>query len=446
MRAFLIRGMDYSRDAVYFRKHGAVEHLRLFSVVEQADKARGWILYDGACSMCTGLAGRFESMLKRKGFVFVPFQEQWVQERLGLGPNKSLAEMKVLTADGHLLGGADAIVFLARTVWWGWPFYLAAQLPGMMILLRKGYRWIAQRRHPIGGVCVRPVAPQWPGWVPIAVFPLLAAVLRSRLPAWGFMWALSFAIYFGCKWLTWWKARTAAIRSNTARVVGYLLAWPGMDPYSFLNLEARPSKPAATSWVMAIFKTAIGAVIFWGLARQFPPQEILIRGWIGMFGLIFLLHFGSFHIVALFWQAAGVDARPIMQSPVLATSLSDFWGNRWNLGFRQLSYDLVFQPARGRLGVAGATLLSFLSSGLIHEMVISLPAGADYGFPTGYFVLQGIGVIIERSTIGKQFGLNRGLPGWLFTFFFTAGPAFWLFHPPFVTKVIIPFMVAMGAL
>jgi len=88
----------------------------------------------------------------------------------------------------------------------------------------------------------------------------------------------------------------------------------------------------------------------------------------------------------------------------------------------------------------------FLASGLIHDLVISLPAHGGYGLPTGYFILQGLGITLERSAAGRRLGLQRGFPGWLFMFVVAAGPAFWLFHPPFVLRVILPFMHAIRAL
>jgi len=134
-----------------------------------------------------------------------------------------------------------------------------------------------------------------------------------------------------------------------------------------------------------------------------------------------------------------------MQAPLSATSLSDFWGRRWNLGFRQLTHRLIFQPARMRSGVVAATLLSFFASGAIHELVISLPARGGYGLPTCYFVFQGLGVLFERSMTGKRLGLSSGTRGWLFAVFCAGAPAFLLFHPWFVRTVILPFLAAIGA-
>jgi alginate O-acetyltransferase complex protein AlgI len=100
---------------------------------------------------------------------------------------------------------------------------------------------------------------------------------------------------------------------------------------------------------------------------------------------------------------------------------------------------------RPLVGLTGATLLTFLVSGLIHELVISVPAGGGYGLPTGYFVLQGVGVACERTPIARRLGLGRGRRGWLFTVLVVAGPAFWLFPPRFVQHVILPMLAVIGA-
>jgi membrane bound O-acyltransferase family protein len=164
-----------------------------------------------------------------------------------------------------------------------------------------------------------------------------------------------------------------------------------MDADSFLDPARRPHRPSARAWLWAMVETILGAICLWIIARE-------------------------------------------------------FWGKRWNLGFRQLSHDLIFRPLHGRLGVGGAGFLVFVISGLLHDLVISVPANGGYGLPTLYFVVQGAVVAVERSRVGKRFGLGQGIAGWIFMAVVTAAPAFWLFHPPFVNNVILPFMKAVGAL
>ena len=135
-----------------------------------------------------------------------------------------------------------------------------------------------------------------------------------------------------------------------------------------------------------------------------------------------------------------------MRASAAATSLSAFWSERWNRGFNQLAHDLIFRKTFRRIGVAWAMLLVFLASGLIHDLVIFVPAEAGFGLPTAYFLAQGIGVLIERSRLGRRLGLNCGAAGWLFMFIFTAAPAYWLFHIPFINRMMSPFLKAIGAL
>jgi hypothetical protein len=282
------------------------------------------------------------------------------------------------------------------------------------------------------------------GWLPLPVLVGFAAWLGLYLPPWSYMCVLAFAIYSGLKWFTWWHAR-GIVGHTRVRSAAYLLAWPGMDAATFLS-NNRPPKPDPVQWYRALSKTCMGTLLMWGCARYVPPNLPLVQGWIGLLALVLLLHFGSFELIALGWQSAGVTAQPIMQQPISSHSLSEFWGKRWNLGFRQLSHDLVFQPMHRFIGTQWAMLLVFLFSGLIHESVISLPARGGYGLPTAYFVLQGIGVLVERSEIGRHLNLRGGFPGWVFMAVVTAAPVFWLFHPPFVLRVALPLMHAIRAI
>jgi hypothetical protein len=103
-----------------------------------------------------------------------------------------------------------------------------------------------------------------------------------------------------------------------------------------------------------------------GLGRNaiHSARGTLLRGWVAMLGLILLLHFGAFQIVALLWQSVGVNAKAIMSEPLRSTSLGEFWGKRWNLGFRQLSHELIFRPLHRRLGADAAGFLVFAVSRL----------------------------------------------------------------------------------
>src|SRR4051794_22259921 len=144
----------------------------------------------------------------------------------------------------------------------------------------------------------------------------------SATPAWVVMWSLAAAIYFLCKLWTLRFTCTRGVRPSTAAALAYLFLWLGINAAGFL--EPRTAYQTRRNWLAPLAKAALGARLLWGVARCAAPP--LLAGWFGMVGLILLLHFGLFELVALAWQQMGREAPPLMQQPLRATSLSDFWG------------------------------------------------------------------------------------------------------------------------
>jgi hypothetical protein len=134
--------------------------------------------------------------------------------------------------------------------------------------------------------------------MPLVLLPTLVIWFRDHMPAWLFMWSLAFAIFSGLKWITWWKARNR-VPHSLARSVAYLAAWPGMDAEAFLDSRRNAPRARFGEWLWALSKALFGAALLWQVARLVPEAHPLVRGWLGLLGLIFLLHFGSFHAIAL---------------------------------------------------------------------------------------------------------------------------------------------------
>lgn len=285
------------------------------------------------------------------------------------------------------------------------------------------------------------------GWWALFLLPVAAAAaVPSSWPRWALMWAVATAVYAACKWVSW--RRSAACAGSGPRLAGYFLAWPGMNARSFLDPAPSPPPraPSPGEWAAAALKVAIGATLLWGLARALPPHLDLAVGWVGMIGIVTALHFGFFHMLSCAWRAAGIDAPRIMDDPAAARTLGDFWGRRWNVAFRDLTFEHLFRPLAGRVGPRAAVLLGFLASGAAHDAVISYPALGGYGLPTGYFLIQGAGLLFERGRMKRALGLGHGLVGRAWTMAIVILPAGMLFHPPFVREVVLPFMKAIGSI
>ena len=106
-------------------------------------------------------------------------------------------------------------------------------------------------------------------FAPLILLPLVALLLWNQLAPWQFMWLLALAIFSGCKWLTWVKARRGT--NYTWRHGIYLFLWPGLNADEFFDPEIRVLKPKIGAWWTAIAKTVLGCVLLWGVARLIYP-------------------------------------------------------------------------------------------------------------------------------------------------------------------------------
>src|SRR2546423_1679153 len=255
----------------------------LTETTEQAEAApfRGWIFFDQDCSFCRDLASRFEHLFARRGFYFEPLQREWVQERLNLTREQALEEMRALTAGGQVFGGADAVMFLARQLWWAAPFASINRVPSIHALLDRVYRWVAAHRTCAINRVATPSLPARTRWFALILLPLLVLLSKPLLPAWVFMWYMAFAIFFGCKWLTLGIAANRIGQVFPFRSAAYLFAWPGMDAARFLSPELAPAVSRSVLFktvVLSITRVLLGLVLLFTIAHRLPDP--ILAGWI----------------------------------------------------------------------------------------------------------------------------------------------------------------------
>jgi hypothetical protein len=282
----------------------------------------------------------------------------------------------------------------------------------------------------------------------IAGSSLVAAIAALGIahcgsPSWLFMWLLATLVFFELKLLT--LNTVAAVDGAPSRRLAYLFAWPGLNAVQFLRAPRCPAALRSREWITGATELLTGGLIFWNARHWIAADSPIALGWAGLVGCGFMLHFGLFRLISCLWRTVGVDARPLMVAPLRSTSVADFWGKRWNTAFRDFAHQFLFRPIAIRCGANWALLATFFFSGLLHDLVISIPAGGGYGLPTVFFLIQAIATKIEKSEVGIWLGLGSGWRGWLFTALVLLAPARLLFHDPFLNNVVIPFMKVLGA-
>ncbi|HKQ87006.1 MAG TPA: DUF393 domain-containing protein [Candidatus Acidoferrales bacterium] len=120
--------------------------------------ARGWLFFDADCNFCTRIARGLAPIMQRRALALAPLQDPRVASLLGLSREELLLEIKFLAPDGQRYGGADAVVAVAREIWWAKPVVWLAKVPWIMASFRSLYRWIAARRRCSAIGCHLPAA------------------------------------------------------------------------------------------------------------------------------------------------------------------------------------------------------------------------------------------------------------------------------------------------
>ncbi|CAO3704039.1 unnamed protein product [Rhizopus stolonifer] len=107
--------------------------------------------------------------------------------------------------------------------------------------------------------------------------------------------------------------------------------------------------------------------------------------------------------LAVIQLVSGIDTIQVFNRPFLATSLQDFWGRRWNVIVRNLFFKQVYHHPETVTGKNQfGRWRAFLLSALVHEVIMSLVNRQITLENFGFFMVQGLGVAIERSLLTRS--------------------------------------------
>ncbi len=135
----------------------------------------------------------------------------------------------------------------------------------------------------------------------------------------------------------------------------------------------------------------------------------------GVYCMLSLELFGR--AVQAYMAPLGLRTPVLMDSPLRAASLREFWGRRWDVVIQELLARYVFRPARA----AGwpswlAISATFFASGLVHTWPLYM-AGLGLGDAASvmaYFGSQALAIAVERAAIPSA------APDWVRTAFVLA--------------------------
>lgn len=218
----------------------------------------------------------------------------------------------------------------------------------------------------------------------------------------------------------------------------FALLWFGMRSQVFATREGRHRGGAGALCQKGCLRIAAGALLI-GAAHVgwVATESRLLTTVLLLPGIILVVHFGVFNIVAGLWRYAGFRCRSLFIAPLRSQNLVEFWSRRWNLAFVEMTVVAVYRPLRSRSSQSIAWLLAFLFSGALHEIAISVPVGAGFGLPTLYFLIQTLPLAWERNRAHRSQPV-RGPAGTVWAILWLVAPLPLLFHRPFLEGVVWP--------
>lgn len=211
----------------------------------------------------------------------------------------------------------------------------------------------------------------------------------------------------------------------------FAAGWLGMQPRLFARPRRGPLRGSRTLLARGAAHLAIGAALVLAARLAWTSTHSrLLATLLVLPGLSIGVHFGLCNLLAGTWKTLGVACDALFRAPLRSVSLAEFWGRRWNLAFSEMTAIAVYRPLSPRLGRGPALYASFLLSGLLHEMAISVPVRAGFGLPLLYFAIQGALVLAERASASSA--------GRIGTLAALVLPLPILFHRPFLEGIVWP--------
>jgi hypothetical protein len=220
----------------------------------------------------------------------------------------------------------------------------------------------------------------------------------------------------------------------------FCLGWFGMRPVLFERLP-NSSLPFTHILWKGISRIVFGITLLylsWLLEHKFRLERFFLPQLLLLVGLSLILHFGILNLCTAFWRSLGVNVSELFQAPYKSKSLKEFWGKRWNIAFSEMTALISYRPLKASIGVEKALIISFLLSGLLHEIAISLPVMAGLGLPMTYFVIHACAMHLEaHSDFVKRILQKRWLAHlWVMSLLILPMPL--LFHRQFIAHVLVP--------
>lgn len=236
---------------------------------------------------------------------------------------------------------------------------------------------------------------------------LALPVASILFPAPIFLRASPFArfalmILMGIPWVIATAWRFAPAKPGCRTRFAFFFSWFGTQ-----KIESRKRRLNLPSLVHLIIASMVFGLAIHVLKSASPAGFFLLLRWFACGVAIFACAemFTASH--DLLTATLGIHATALMRSPILSTSISEFWSRRWNVAMSAVLFrPFLFDPLARHRTVA--LFVAFLASAILHALVcfqalIQWPISLVFG---AFFLVQPLLILAERALRVRRW------PGW----------------------------------
>jgi len=158
------------------------------------------------------------------------------------------------------------------------------------------------------------------------------------------------------------------------------------------------------------------------LYRYSQSTLITVAGGIAIYATIHMVYDSLTIICIIILRQHPTQWPPVFDSPWLSTSVTSCWGQRWHQIFRGSFVGIGARPLSVLIGRVGGVMGAFFWSAILHDFGLwGMGKGTDFWSAGLFFLMMGVGVIVEalfKKATGRKVG---GWAGWLWTMGWVVG-------------------------
>lgn len=280
--------------------------------------------------------------------------------------------------------------------------------------------------------------PAYPGWV-LVIICIAAIYFLVQASPLALMLLYITSVFWLLKLVVAGNRLSKEQQLNYKQWLLFSYTWFGMNPLPFSLFPGKTIADFRYYFKKGFSRIIIGIIsinILVFLQQYASPPMLPLFNICYLVSLSLILHFGVLNIATGSLRWLGVPVSSLFKDPAKSTSLQEFWSKRWNIAFVELTTIAVLRPLRNKFGQTFAFWVSYIFSGLLHEMAISLPVNAGYGMPCLYFLIQAFLILTIEKYFIKHIQLRYIKRLWVLVALLL--PVFFLFHQSFINGIVYP--------